>query len=126
MTTRYVYKYLLISRELGDSILDIRHLALQLISVADARLRTLRERHLLEHVLHLHLRFLQLAQEFNFFVLSEEFQARRHSGLRLVLPAQLVLDLLEDLVSVDAIERLIALHVITMKGLFRNSCEGVH
>ena len=106
MTTRYVYKYLLISRELGDSVLDIRQLALQLVSVSDAGLRPLGKRHLLEHVLHLHLRFLQLAQEFLFFVLRKEFQARGHSGLRLVFPPQLVFNLLEDLVFVDAIARL--------------------
>ena len=107
MTARYVYKYLLISRELGYGVLDIRHLALQFVSVADAGLRPLGQRHLLEHVLHLHLRFLQLAQEFLFFVLREEFQARGHSGLRLVLPPQLVFNLLEDPVFVDAIARLV-------------------
>jgi hypothetical protein len=107
LTTRYVYKYLLISRELGDSVLDISHLALQLVSVADASLRPLGQRHLLEHVLHLHLRFLQLTQEFVFFVLREEFQARGDSGLRFVFPPQLVFDLLEDLIFVDTIVRLI-------------------
>ena len=107
MTTRYVYKYLLISRELGDCVLDIRHLALQLVSVAHACLRPLGQRHLLEHVLYLHFRFLKLAQEFVFFVLRKEFQARGHSGLRLVFPPQLVFDLLEDLVFVDAIDRLL-------------------
>ena len=110
MTTRYVYKYLLISRELGDSILDISHLALQLISVADACLRPLGQRHLLEHVLHLHLRFLQLAQEFMFFVLREEFQARGNSGLCFVFPPQLVFDLLKDLIFVDTTEWLIYGH----------------
>ena len=107
MATRYVYKYLLISRELRNSILDIGHLALQLVSVADASLRPLGQRHLLEHVLHLHLCFLQLAQEFVFFVLREEFQARGDSGLRFVFPPQLVFDLLEDLVFVDTIVMLI-------------------
>lgn len=107
MTTRYVYKYLLISRELGNSILDISHLALQLVSVADACLRPLGQRHFLEHVLHLHLRFLQLAQEFMFFVLSEEFQARGDSGLCFVFPPQLVFDLLEDLIFVDTTAMLI-------------------
>ena len=117
MTTRYVYKYLLISRELGDSILDISHLALQLISVADACLRPLGQRHLLEHVLHLHLRFLQLAQEFMFFVLREEFQSRGDSGLCFVFPPQLVFDLLEDLIFVDTTARLI-LYIHYYEGTF--------